>query len=177
MLVYSALCSLDGYVADEAGGFGWAQPDEEVHTAVNDLLRTTTTYLYGRRMYDVLSVWDTWDTDDEPEPIRDYSALWRNADKVVYSRTLASVETSRTRLEREFDAEAVRDLKERTDVAIGGPTLARAAFDAGLVDAVHLFVSPVVVGGGLPALPPVALSLRDVVRYGNGTVHLHYDVA
>lgn len=174
-LVYSALTSLDGYVADEAGGFGWAEPDEEVHAAVNDLVRGARTHLYGRRTYEVLTAWETWDVTDEPEPIRDFAAIWHAADKVVHSRTLDRVTTARTRLVRDFDARAVRELKEGGDVAIGGPGLARAAFGNGLVDAVHLFVSPVVVGGGTAALPPgVRLDLVAHRRFGNGVVHLHY---
>lgn len=178
-LVYAALVSLDGYVADTEGGFGWAEPDAGVHTAVNDLLRGTTTYLYGRRMYDVLVAWETMPTGNAPAHYRDYQTLWRAADKVVYSRTLTDVASERTRIEREFDAGAVASMKDTGDLAIGGPTLASRAFEAGLVDAVHLFVFPVVVGGGLRALPDgvrLDLDLRRERRYDHGVVHLHYSV-
>lgn len=178
-LAYAALVSLDGYVADTDGGFGWAEPGADVHTAVNDLLRGTTTYLYGRRMYDVLVAWETMDTAGAPEHYGDYQALWRAADKVVYSRTLTAVASERTRIERELDAGAVEAMKEHGDVAIGGPTLAARAFEAGLVDTVHLFVFPVVVGGGLRMLPDgvrLDLDLRSERRYDHGVVHLHYSV-
>lgn len=176
-LVYGTLASLDGYVADERGDFGWAEPDAEVHTAVNDLLRGATTHLYGRRLYDVVVAWETMPTEGAPDHVRDYQALWRAADKVVYSRTLAEVASERTRIERDFDPAAVAAMKERGDVAIGGPTLAGLALAAGLVDAVHLFVFPVVVGGGLRALPDgVRLDLDLVAerRFAGGVVHLHY---
>lgn len=175
MLTYAALASLDGYVADVSGGFGWAEPDAEVHTAVNDLMRTTTTYLYGRRMYEVLVAWETMPTDGGPEHYADYQRLWLAADKVVYSRTLTEVSSARTRIERDFDVDAVAAMKDDTDVAIAGPTLAGQAFAAGLVDAVHLFLNPVVVGSGLAALPPgLRLDLVDQRRFPNGVVHLHY---
>ena len=177
VLVYAALTSLDGYVADAEGGFGWAEPDAEVHTAVNDLVRGVPTHLYGRRMYEVLVAWETMPTDGEPEPIRDFKAIWLAAEKVVYSRTLTEVASERTRIERDFDPAAIAALKERGDVSIGGPTLARHAFEAGLVDVVHLFVSPVVVGGGLRALPDgvrLDLDLVDERRFAGGVVQLHY---
>lgn len=179
-LVYSALVSLDGYVADADGEFGWAEPDADVHAAVNDLLRGTTTYLYGRRMYDVLAVWETMPTDDAPPHIRDFQAMWRAADKVVYSRTLTDVASERTRIERDFDAAAVAAMKQHGDLAIGGPELAGLAFEAGLVDAVHLFVYPVAVGGGTRALPDgvrLDLDLAGERRYDHGVVHLHYRTA
>jgi dihydrofolate reductase len=176
-LIYSAITSLDGYVADEHGRFDWSMPDEEVHTFVNDLERPIGTYLYGRRMYEVLVAWETM---DEPEPVmRDYAGIWRAAEKIVYSRTLESPSSARTRIEREFDAEAVRRLKASAerDISVGGPSLAAVAIGAGLVDECHLLVSPVVVGGGNPALPSglrVDLELLDERRFGNGVVHLHY---
>lgn len=181
-LIYAAIASLDGYVADEDGNFKWCAPDEEVHAFVNDLQRGVGTQLLGRRMYDVLAVWDTIDTGPEQEPVmRDYAELWRAADKVVYSRTLESVSTARTRLERDFDPEAVRALKAGADrdLSVGGPELAAEAFRAGLVDEVHLFLSPVVVGGGIRALPDGArldLELLEERRFGNGVVHLAYRV-
>jgi dihydrofolate reductase len=180
-LIYSAITSLDGYVADTEGTFDWAAPDEEVHSFVNDLERPVGTYLYGRRMYDVMAFWETAPTADEPFAFRDYAQIWQAADKVVYSRTLESVTTERTRLERDFDPAAVRELlaNAASDVSIGGPELASAALKAGLVDECHLLVSPVVVGGGTQALPDgvrVQLELLNERRFGNGVVHLHYRI-
>jgi dihydrofolate reductase len=179
-LIYSAIASLDGYVADEDGRFQWSMPDEEVHRFVNDLERPIGTYLYGRRMYDVMAFWETMD-DDEPT-MRDYAAIWRAAEKVVYSRTLEEPRSARTRIERAFDPEAVRALKEgaTADLSIGGPELAGQALRAGLVDECHLFLSPIVIGGGNRALPDgvrVPLELHGEHRFGNGVVHLHYGVA
>jgi dihydrofolate reductase len=178
-LVYAALASLDGYVADAGGGFDWAVPDEEVHAAVNDLERAAGTHLYGRRMYEVLVAWETMETAGEPAVIQDFARIWRAADKVVYSSTLASPSSARTRIERVFDPEAVRALKDAADrdVTIGGPALAAQALRAGLVDELHLFLSPVVVGGGTPALPGdlrLDLVLLDERRFGSGVVQLHY---
>src|SRR6187431_348629 len=139
-LIYSAICSLDGFVADAEGNFGWAAPDDELHAFVNDLERPVGTHLYGRRMYEVMVWWETLDLADVPPHIRDYAEVWRNADKIVYSRTLPSVSSARTRLEREFDPEAVGRLKEEADrdLSIAGPGLAAHALAAGLVDEVHL---------------------------------------
>lgn len=181
-LIYSAIASLDGYVADEDGRFDWSAPDEEVHAFVNDAERPVGTYLYGRRMYDVMAVWETMaDGPDEPAAIRDYAAIWRAADKVVYSRTLAEPRTRRTRIEREFAPEAVRAMKDAAtaDLSIGGPELAAAALRAGLVDDVHLYLSPIVVGGGNPALPDglrLGLELVAERRFANGVVHVAYAV-
>jgi dihydrofolate reductase len=178
-LVYSAITSLDGYVADEEGSFDWAAPDEEVHTFVNDLERPVGTYLYGRRMYEVMIAWETADNlDDEPVTL-DFAEIWRGAEKVVYSRTLETVSSARTRIERDFDPEAVRRMKASAgrDISVGGPDLAAQAFRAGLVDECHLFVTPIVVGGGKRSLPDevrLRLELLDVRRFGNGVVHLHY---
>jgi dihydrofolate reductase len=175
MLVYSALASLDGYIEDEDGGFGWAEPDEEVHRFVNELERSVGTYLYGRRMYETLVAWETM--DDEHEVMRDYAEIWRAADKVVYSRTLESPASARTRIEREFDPEAVRRMKSQGDVSIGGPKLAAEAFRAGLVDECNLFLAPLLVGGGKRALPErvrLDLELLDERRFAGGFVYLRY---
>jgi dihydrofolate reductase len=178
-LIYSALASLDGYVADEDGNFDWAEPDEEVHTAVNDLERQVGTHLYGRRMYEVLVAWETLDLADQRPFIRDYAEIWRAANKIVYSTTLREVSSARTRIERAFDPEAVRQMKASAgfDFSIGGPNLAAKAIEAGLVDEFHLFLAPTVVGGGTRALPDdvrVELALLDERHFGNGVVHLHY---
>jgi dihydrofolate reductase len=176
-LIYSAITSLDGYVADEDGKFDWAQPDEQVHSFVNDLERSVGTYLYGRRMYEVMVAWETI-TDQSPV-IQDYAEIWRAADKIVYSKSLEAVSSARTRLERDFDPEAVRQLKAQAghDISVGGPDLAAQAIEAGLVEAFHLFLSPIVVGGGKQSLPDnvrLQLELLDERRFGNGVVHLHY---
>jgi dihydrofolate reductase len=178
-LVYSAIASLDGYVADEEGKFDWSMPDEAVHAFVNDLERGVGTHLYGRRMYEVMVAWETMETDGEPSEMRDYAELWRSADKVVYSRTLEAASSSRTRVEREFDPGAVaqRKASSERDLSIGGPELAAHAFRAGLIDECHLFLSPVVVGGGKRALPAgvrLRLELLSERRFTNGVVHLHY---
>jgi dihydrofolate reductase len=176
-LIYSALASLDGYTADEDGNFDWAEPDEEVHSFINDLERPVGTHLYGRRMYEVLVAWET--IDDPTPHIREFAEIWRAADKVVYSRTLAAPSSARTRIERDFDPEAVRRLKTAAghDLTVGGPNLAAHAFRAGLVDECQLFLAPIVVGGGNRALPDklrVRLELLDERRFGNGMVFLRY---
>jgi dihydrofolate reductase len=178
-LIYSAIASLDGYVADEEGKFDWARPDEEVHSFVNDLSRPVGTFLLGRRMYEVLVAWETMRLDDQPPVMQDFAEIWRAADKVVYSKTLDEASSARTRIEREFDPEAVRLLKASADrdLAVGGPALAAHAFRAGLVDEVHLVVAPIVVGGGTRALPEGVrqeLELVDERRFGNGMVFLRY---
>jgi dihydrofolate reductase len=178
-LVYGAIASLDGYVVDAEGSFEWAAPDPELHTAVNDAERPLGTYLYGRRMYQVLSAWETIDGRDDPV-IRDYAQIWRGADKVVYSTTLDRVTTSRTRLARRFDPAEVRRMVDAADrdVSVGGPTLAAHALRAGIVDRLHLYLHPVVVGGGTPALPDgirLSLDLVGVEQVG-GVVHLHHRV-
>ena len=178
-LSYTAITSLDGFIEDEEGRFDWAMPDVEVHTFVNDLERSIGTHLYGRRMYETMAAWQ--DVGDGPEvdaAEADYAEVWRALDKVVYSRTLDAVSTPRTRLERAFDPDAVRRMKETAehDISVSGPDLAQHAFRAGLVDEVHLFLFPVVVGGGKPGLPRdvrVELDLLDERRFGNGVVHLH----
>jgi dihydrofolate reductase len=179
-LIYSAITSLDGYIADEDGNFDWAEPDDEVHTFVNDLERPVGIYLYGRRMYEVMVYWETALTvADQPPSARDFAEIWQAADKVVYSTTLETVSSVRTRIERDFDPEAVRQMKatERSDISVGGPDLAAHAIKAGLVDECHLFISPVVVGGGKRSLPNgvrVKLELLAERRFRNGVVHLHY---
>lgn len=180
-LVYSAICSLDGYVADSDGRFEWAAPDEELHAAVNERQRDIATYLYGRRMYQVMSVWESWDTADEPAVVRDFAALWRQADKVVFSRTLPEVPTTRTRLERSFDPEVVRRLVAQADgdVSVGGPGLAAEAWRAGLVDEVELYLVPAIVGGGTRALPDEVradLELVDAHPFAGGAVGVRYRV-
>ena len=179
-LVYTAITSLDGYVADEDGNFEWSAPDEEVHAFVNDLERPIGTYLCGRRLYETMAVWETMPSGpDQPSVIRDYAEIWRSADKIVYSTTLSTVSSERTRIERQFEPDAVRQIKASADrnVSVGGSHLAAQAIKAGLVDEYHLFVTPVVVGGGTAALPDhvrVDLDLLDERRFGNGVVHLHY---
>ncbi len=180
-LVYTAIASLDGYIADEDGNFDWSTPDQEVHAFINDLERAPGTHLYGRRMYEVMSYWGTNDFSGQPEHARDYAEIWQAADKIVYSTTLDDAVTDRTRIEREFDPNVVRELKERTqrDLTIGGPTLAAHALRAGLVDECLVFLAPVVVGGGKRFLPDdlrLDLELRDERRFANGTVFLRYAV-
>ncbi|WP_345448522.1 dihydrofolate reductase family protein [Arthrobacter gyeryongensis] len=178
-LIYAGIMSLDGYTADADGKFDWSMPDEEVHAFVNDLERPIGTYLYGRRMYEVMSAWEDMSLSDEPPVMRDYAEIWRAADKIVYSTSLESPSTARTRLEREFDAGAIRALKESAalDMSIGGTVLAAQAIKAGLVDEFCLFLTPVVVGGGKQFLPDgvgLTLELLDERRFGNGVVYLRY---
>jgi len=178
-LIFSAIASLDGYTADEAGKFDWAAPDAELHAFVNDLERGVGTHLYGRRMYQTMAVWETMDVSAEPDVMRDYAGIWRAADKVVYSRTLAAVATPKTRIEREFDPEAVRRMKETAerDISVGGPGLAAHALRAGVVDEIQLVLVPVVVGGGTRALPDglrADLDLLDERRFASGAVYLRY---
>ncbi len=184
-LIYSSIASLDGYVADERGEFGWSMPDQEVHSFVNDLEREIGTYLYGRRMYEVMRVWETDEVIDGPAAdaavLREYAEVWRAADKIVYSRILDGVSTARTALQPSFDPEVVRQLKESAerDVSIGGPELATQALEADLIDEVQLFLVPVAVGAGKAALPVErrrSLNLLAQRSFGNGTVYLRYGV-
>jgi dihydrofolate reductase len=181
-LIYSAIASLDGYVADEDGNFDWAAPDAEVHAFVNDLERPVGTYLYGRRMYDTMAFWETAHTFEDQRPVmQDFAAIWQKADKVVYSRTLETPSSARTRIERDFDPEAVRRMKASAerDITVGGADLAGQAMKAGLVDECQLFLTPVVVGGGTRSLPNdvhLQLELLDERRFGNGVVYLRYRV-
>jgi dihydrofolate reductase len=179
-LIYSAISSLDGYIEDRNGNFDWAAPDEEVHRFINNLERSAGTHLYGRRMYETLVVWET-DPDFAAESplLSDFAEIWQAADKIVYSRTLEAVSTRKTQIERNFDPEAIRRLKEalEQDILIGGPELAAHAFRAGLIDECHLFLTPIIVGGGKPALPDnvrLELELLEERRFGSGVVFLRY---
>ncbi|HXP18646.1 MAG TPA: dihydrofolate reductase family protein [Streptosporangiaceae bacterium] len=182
-LVYSAIMSLDGYTADGNGSFDWSAPDSEVHTFINDLERGFGTYLYGRRMYETMVYWETFDAvEDQPPCVRDYAWIWRAAAKVVYSRTLGVVSSARTRIERAFDPGAVLRMKETAghDMSVGGADLASQAIAAGLVDEMHLFLTPVTVGAGTPALPGHFHSspeLLRVDRFAGGVVHLQYRIS
>jgi dihydrofolate reductase len=182
-LIYSAICSLDAFIEDASGGFDWAAPDEEVHAYVNDLERPIGTYLYGRRMYETMTYWETEGSNSEDGAVsQDYARVWRAAEKVVFSRTLEQPSTARTRIEPAFDPAAIRTLKESSeqDISIGGPAIAAEAFRAGLVDEVHLFLHPIVVGSGKNALPHdvrVQLGFLDERRFRSGVVHLHYRVS
>lgn len=179
-LLYSALASLDGYIEDSAGNFDWAAPDEEVHRFFNDLERPVSTHLYGRRMYETMAVWETEPGLAAMSPYaRDYADIWQAADKIVFSRTLPAVMTARTRIERDFNPEAVRQLKmtSERDIGIGGADLAGQAFTSGLIDEVHLVLAPIAVGSGKPALPiktHLPLKLLEERRFGNGMVYLRY---
>jgi dihydrofolate reductase len=179
-LIYSAIASLDGYVADEDGNFDWAVPDEEVHAFINDLQRPRGTYLYGRRMYETMLGWETDPTlADQSPPMRDFAQIWQAAEKIVYSKTLEAVSTARTRIERDFEPDAVRQMKAsaQRDMIVGGADLAAHAFRARLVDECHLFVVPIVVGGGKRSLPDdvrVKLELLNERRFSSGMVYLHY---
>jgi dihydrofolate reductase len=178
-LIYSSIASIDGYIADEDGNFDWAEPDEEVHTFINDLERPVGTFLLGRRMYEVLVAWETMDTADQPSFIQDFAEIWRAADKIVYSKTLAAASSARTIIERAFDLDAIRQMKRSTerDIFVGGPNLAAQAIRSGLVDECQLFLAPVVVGGGTRFFPDdvhLELELVDERRFRNGMVHLRY---
>ena len=180
-LIYSAITSFDGYIADEDGKFDWAMPDDEVHAFINDLERPIGTYLYGRRMYEVMAAWETMDVHEDPPVMRDFAELWRAADKIVYSASLESVSSARTRIERTLDPESIRQMKAsmERDITVGGADLAGQAIKAGLVDECHLFITPVVIGGGthwLPSHVRIPLELLDQRRFGNGVFHLHYRI-
>lgn len=181
-LIYASNMSLDGCTEDERGAFDWAPPDDDVFAFITKIMRSAGTYLYGRRMYETMAVWETEPTLAEQSDLTgDFATAWQAADKVVYSTTLTAVSTARTQLERHFDPGAVRDLKAaaETDLLVGGPTLAAQAFKAGLVDECHLLIWPVVLGGGKPALPTdthAELKLLDHRPFGNGVVHLRYGV-
>jgi dihydrofolate reductase len=182
-LIYSAITSLDGYIEDAEGKFDWAEPDEEVHTFVNDLERSVGTYLYGRRMYETMVFWESPpDLAAQPTVVQDFAEIWQQADKIVYSKTLHTLRSAKTRIEPEFDPDAIVQLKETAarDLTVGGAALAAQAIDAGLVDEYHLFLVPVVVGGGKRSLPGnrvrLNLELLDERRFRNGTVYLYYRI-
>lgn len=182
-LIYNTSTSLDGYTTDADGNFDWSAPDEAVHAFVNDRVRPVGTYLCGRRLHEVMVYWDSiLPATDEPPVVRDFAEIWQNADKVVYSRTLATTSSPRTRIERDFDPESIRAMKASAerDICVGGATLAGQAIAAGLVDECHLFVVPILVGGGTRALPDgvrTPLELLDEHRFGNGVVYLRYRIA
>jgi dihydrofolate reductase len=179
-LIYSSITSLDGYMADRDGRFDWAMPDEDVHRFVNDLERPIGTYLYGRRMYETMVFWETLDPRAaEPPVMHDYANIWRSADKVVYSHTLETASSARTRISRDFDPEVVRQMKlhAERDISVGGADLAGQAIKAGLVDEYHLILTPIIVGGGKQSLPDdtrVKLELMDERRFNNGMMYLRY---
>jgi dihydrofolate reductase len=181
-LIYSPIASLDGYVEDEHGRFEWAAPDDEVHAFVNDLERSVGTHLYGRRMYETMVFWETVSTGpDQSAVTRDFAGIWRAAEKIVYSRTLETASSARTRIERDFEPNAIRRLVEASeaDLAVGGAELAGEAIRAGLVDECQLLLAPIIVGGGKRALPDdvlARLELLDERRFRSGVVHLHYRV-
>jgi dihydrofolate reductase len=181
-LIYSAIASLDGYIEDEQGDFDWAAPDPEVHTFVNEIERPAGTYLYGRRMYETMLFWETVSANDQPAVADEYARIWRAAEKIVYSGSLGKAASAKTRIERQFDPAAIHQLKEHAsrDLTVGGPALAGQAIAAGLVDELHLFLVPVVVGGGKRALPEgvnLRLDLLGQRRYRSGVVYLSYTFA
>lgn len=180
-LIYSAIASLDGYVADEHGNFDWGEPDEEVHTFINELGGDIGTYLYGRRLYEVMVAWETLSLQDQPAYLRDFAQVWRSANKVVYSKTLQTESTERTRIESNFDPQEISDMKASADrdLTVGGPELTAHAFTAGLVDECHLVFAPVVVGGGTRSLPThlrLELELLDERRFRSDFGYISYRV-
>jgi dihydrofolate reductase len=177
-LIYSAIASLDGFIADDHGNFDWAAPDEEVHAFVNDLTRSVGTHLLGRRMYEVMVYWETVTSADHPVE-KDFALIWRDADKIVYTKTLESASSARTRIERDFDPDAIREMLAQSDrdISVGGPELAAQAIRAGLVDEYQLFLTPIIIGRGNHWLPDdvrVPLDLRDVHRFSSGVVYVNY---
>ncbi|MBP9503587.1 MAG: dihydrofolate reductase [Candidatus Promineofilum sp.] len=181
-LIYGMLMSLDGYIEDERGDFGWAAPDEEVHAYVTELTSSVGTYLYGRKMYEMMVYWETAHMiPDESPVVLDWARQWQAADKIVFSRTLAEPRSARTRIEREFDPEMVRRLKTEAehDITVDGPELAAQALRAGLVNEIQMYVFPVIVGGGKRFFPDdvrLDLELIDERRFGSGVVALRYTV-
>jgi dihydrofolate reductase len=179
-LIYSSISSLDGYIEDRAGNFDWAMPEADVHAFINDLERHVGTYLYGRRMYETMTPWETDPQLVTHSPItRDFAAIWQAAEKIVYSRSLRSPRTARTRIEARFDPDEVRRIKATASrpLSIGGPTVAKSAFEAGLVDELQLFLLPIVIGSGKPSLPvhgKLDLQLMEQRRFPGGTLYLRY---
>lgn len=179
-LIYAPMGSLDGYIEDEHGRFEWAAPDDEVMAFVNDLVRPVGIHLYGRRMYETMVYWETADGgSDQPALTREWAGIWRAAEKVVYSRTLQTVSSAKTRIERDLNPDAIRQMKETSaaDIVIGGAELAGQAIAAGLIDELHFVLVPTIIGGGKRALPGkvrTELELVDERRFRNGAVHLHY---
>jgi len=179
-LIYAAITSLDGYMEDRDGNIGWGAPDEQVFSFVNDLERLVGTYLYGRRMYETMVYWETvQDLADEPPGVRDFTEMWKAANKIVYSKSLQAVSSARTRIEREFDPGVIKEMKStlERDITVAGPNLAAQAFRAGLVDECQLFVTPIILGGGKPSLPNdvrLDLELLSERRFRSGVVFLHY---
>jgi len=179
-LIYSAISSLDGYIEDTDGNFDWAMPDEEVHRFINNLERTAATYLYGRRMYKTMMVWETDPNLAADSPLtQDFAEIWQAANKIVYSKTLAAASTRNTQIERNFNPEAIQQLKKtaQDDILIGGPELAAHAFRTGLIDGCHLFLTPIIVGGGKQSFPDrfrLEFEILEERRFGNGTVFLRY---
>jgi dihydrofolate reductase len=180
-IIYSSICSLDGFIADSTGNFQWAAPDEDVHAFINDLERPIGTYLYGRRMYEVMAFWeDLPDPDQQSAAMRDFASIWKAADKIVFSTSLASVATPKTTLERRFDSDHLRRLKATSDhdLTVGGPDLAAHAIRAGLVDEYQVFLAPVVIGRGTKSLPDdcrIDLTLIDERRFTSGFMFLRYE--
>jgi dihydrofolate reductase len=181
-LIYFMPMSLDGFIAGETDNMDWSEPDEEIYALINDLHRPIGTYLYGRKNYETMTVWETPDVIPGQAPaMRDFGGIWQAADKIVYSKSLETVSTPKTRLEREFEPQAVRDLKAQLphDISVAGPNLAAQAIRAGLVDEYHLLVIPFMLGGGKQVLPSsvrVKLDLLDERRFGNGWVYLRYRI-
>jgi dihydrofolate reductase len=179
-LIYISNVSLDGYIEDEHGSFNWTAPDDEVFAFITDLVRSVGTHLYGRRLYDTMAVWETDSAlAAQSELMGDFADVWQAAEKVVYSTTLDAVSTAKTKLERNFDPDSVRDMKASatSDLTVGGANLAAHAFKAGLVDECHLFIAPVLLGGGKPSLPSgtrAELELLDERRFNNGVVYLRH---
>jgi len=181
-LIYTAITSVDGYIEDENGNFEWGIPNEQVHCFINNLERSIGLYLYGRRMYEVMDAWEKASTfSDQPPFIQEFAYIWQAADKIVFSKTMNAVSSARTRIERDFVPDAIREMKLQAakEISVGGPELASHAFIAGLVDECHIFLAPIVVGGGKRFLPDtlhLKLELLDENCFNNGMVHLHYQV-
>ena len=177
-LIYITNTSLDGYVEDETGAFDWINPDQ-VHAFITELLQPIGTYLYGRRLYETMAYWDA-PVEGYPPEHRDFARTWQKAEKIVFSRTLTAPATRKTRVERDFNLDAIRKLKRQSehDINIGGAELAGRALDADLVDECHVFMNPVIVGGGKPAFRALrrSLELLETRRFSTGVVHMRYRV-